>query len=128
MFSRFDNPSDCGDQPAPCALSYTSDQIRGLERVYALRSTLAIASVNMSIASRVAPDEGGLFPSDCDASFPAHMAAIDKLRAAGIATVVASGNDGLDGSVQAPACVSSAVSVAARRRRTGSRPSRITPG
>lgn len=111
VFSRFDSPSACGDQPAPCALSYMSDQIRGLERVYALRSAYPIAAVNVSIASRVAPGDGGLFASDCDASFPGHKAAIDRLRAAGIATVIAAGNDGRDGSVRAPACISSAVTV-----------------
>ena len=38
---------------------------------------------------------------------------IDNLRAAGIATVIASGNDGSTNQLSAPACVSSAVSVGA---------------
>ena len=42
-------------------LSYTSDQIKGLERVYALRDTYAIAAVNMSLG-------GGQYTSTCDSS------------------------------------------------------------
>ena len=40
-------------------------------------------------------------------------AVIDNLRAAGIATVIASGNDGYDGLISAPGCISSAVTVGA---------------
>jgi len=85
-------------------MSYTSDQIKGLERVYALRDTYPIASVNMSLG-------GGQYTSACDASQPALKAAIDNLRAVGIATVIASGNDGWRSAMSAPACISSAVSV-----------------
>jgi subtilisin family serine protease len=40
-------------------------------------------------------------------------AAIDNLRAAGIATVIASGNNGYCGAISTPACISSAISVGA---------------
>jgi subtilisin family serine protease len=85
-------------------MSYTSDQIKGLERVYALRDTMPIASVNMSLG-------GGQYTSTCDASQPALKMAIDNLRAVGIATVIASGNNGFTNAISAPACISSAVSV-----------------
>ena len=93
----------------PCAASYPSDQIKGLERVYELRDTFTIASVNMSL--------GGSFQyydtASCDTAQAARKAVIDTLRAAGIATVIASGNNGTCGSMGAPGCISTAVSVGA---------------
>src|SRR5262249_34575624 len=47
----------------------------------------------------------------CDTANGATKAAIDNLVAAGIATVVASGNDGSAQGIETPACISSAVSV-----------------
>jgi hypothetical protein len=102
VFSRFNSSSDCGSTPAPCVRSYTSDQIKGLERVYTLRDTYNIAAVNMSLG-------GGQFFSDCDSD--SRKPIIDNLRAAGIATVIASGNDGFRDSIGAPACISSAITV-----------------
>jgi subtilisin family serine protease len=104
IFSRFDSAAFCGLGPRPCVLSYTSDQIKGLERVYALRATYKIAAVNMSLG-------GGLFAANCDSSNLATKAVIDRLRAARIATVIASGNNGVNGYVSAPACISTAVTV-----------------
>src|SRR2546425_7474126 len=54
---------------------------------------------------------GGLFSSTCDDQ--PYKPFIDNLRAAGIATVVASGNNGAIDRLSAPACVSTAVSVGA---------------
>ena len=106
VFSRFD-ASQC-DGAAPCVMSFSSDQIRALERVFALRSTYNIAAVNLSLA-------GGLFWSqaDCDAANSAKKAAIDQLRSVGIATVIAAGNDGVTTYLSAPGCISTAVSVGA---------------
>jgi subtilisin family serine protease len=87
-------------------MSYTSDQVRGLERVYALRDTYQIAAVNMSLG-------GGQYTANCDAENTALKAAIDNLRSVGIATVIASGNNGYRNALSAPACISSAVSVGA---------------
>lgn len=103
VFSRFDDPVACSPY-ASCVMSYSSDQIKGLERVYALRTTYDVASVNMSLG-------GGRYTSNCD-SDPLKPI-IDNLKAAGIATVIASGNNGYCGSISAPACISSAVSVGA---------------
>jgi subtilisin family serine protease len=100
VFSRFD--SGCGDRPTPCARSFTSDQIKGLERVMALRSSLRIAAVNMSLG-------GGLFTANCDSD--SRKAAIDNLRSTGIATVISSGNAGSATGVSAPSCISSAITV-----------------
>src|SRR2546422_592614 len=103
VFSRFDGFFDCGGSP-PCIGAYTSVIPAALERVYALRTKPPFAAVNMSLG-------GGLFSSTCD-DHP-YKPFIDNLRAAGIATVVASGNNGAIDRLSAPACVSTAVSVGA---------------
>ena len=78
--------------------------MKGLERVYALRSTYTIAAANLSLG-------GGAYSSNCDSE--GGKSSIDNLRAAGIATVIASGNDGYCGYISWPACISSAISVGA---------------
>ncbi len=104
VFSLF-TPSYCGTSE-PCILSYDSDQIAAMERVYALKDTYRIAAVNMSLG-------GGLSSSYCDSSGTAVKAAIDLLRSAGIATVIAAGNGGASAGISYPSCISSAVSVGA---------------
>jgi subtilisin family serine protease len=64
--------------------------------------------VNVSIGGALYDDQ-----ASCDADEALLKAAIDDLRAAGIATVAASGNDGATDALTAPACLSSAVSVGA---------------
>ncbi|MDQ3588955.1 MAG: S8 family serine peptidase [Actinomycetota bacterium] len=102
VFSRFTGSNCIGAGEDPCALSWTSDQIAGLERVFLLRTTRTFSSVNMSLG-------GGQFFSNCDTD--ARKPIIDNLRSAGIATVISSGNNGFTDSMGAPACISSAVSV-----------------
>jgi subtilisin family serine protease len=106
VFSQFpaNSSTPCGSMPGytHCVLTFTSDQIRGLERVYALRGSMNIAAVNMSLG-------GGAFSSHCDSD--SRKPIIDQLRAANIATVIAAGNDGLNTQVGAPGCISSAVTV-----------------
>ena len=103
VFSQINGFLDCGFAP-PCLGAYTSDILAALERVYILRATYAFAAVNMSLG-------GGLFSATCDDE--PYKPFIDNLRAAGIATVVAAGNDGATDRLSAPACVSTAVSVGA---------------
>ena len=100
VFSLFP-PSYCGGASS-CVLSYSSDQLSALEHIYDQRVNYSIASINMSIG-------GGSYASACDADF--RKTAIDLLNDAGIATVIASGNNGYTGSISSPACISSAVSV-----------------
>ncbi|QZN98301.1 S8 family peptidase [Chenggangzhangella methanolivorans] len=101
MFSRF---TDCGGGPSPCISSYTTDQIKALERVFRLRNRFTIDVVNMSVSD-------GAHAASCDAVSPALKTAIDNLRSAGIATVISSGNGGLTGRIGFPACISSAIAV-----------------
>ncbi len=101
VFSLFQDGVVCGSQ-ANCTLSFTSDQLLALERVYELRNTFNIASVNMSLG-------GGSYATYCDSD--SRKAIIDNLAAAGIATIIAAGNDGYTSTVGAPSCISSAITV-----------------
>lgn len=89
--------------------SWSTDQIRGLERVYALKDTYNIASVNLSLGSV------SVFSSVCDnlEGNQAYKQAVDNLRDVGIATVAASGNEGSSTGISSPACISSVISVGA---------------
>lgn len=102
VFSRFNNAADCGAGRAPCALSFSSDQIRALERVLVLSRSRKIAAVNMSLG-------GGQHFAACDTN--PLKAVIDNLRSRRIATLIASGNDGYTGSIGSPACISTAIAV-----------------
>ena len=111
VFSRFDG-NGCGTSASPCALSFSTDQILALERVYELRNTYNIASANMSLG-------GGQFFSNCDDNNLALKAAIDNLRSVNIATIIATGNSGYSNSIGAPACISTAISVGATWKNAG---------
>jgi glucose/arabinose dehydrogenase/ABC-type amino acid transport substrate-binding protein len=107
VFSRLNDLVACGFLP-PCLTSFTSDVVRALEHVYDIRNDFDIAAVNMSLGG-----EAYATPQDCDAAYPSLKAAVDNLRSAGIATVVASGNEYHLDAIATPACVSSAFSVGA---------------
>ena len=103
----FHSSTDCSFfEGNPCARGFNSDLAAALERVYEVRDQLPIAAVNLSLG-------GGLFTGTCDADDPQITMVIDNLKAAGIATVAASGNDGSAGGIISPACIVSAVSVGA---------------
>jgi subtilisin family serine protease len=105
VFSRF-TAEECDG--SPCIMSYTSDQIKGLEYLYTLRGIYSIASANMSLG-------GGRYSNQttCDRENASTKSAIDHLRSIGIATVIASGNDGFCDGLNAPGCISSAVAIGA---------------
>jgi len=75
-----------------------------LEHVYTLRNTYAIAAANLSIG-------GGRFTTPCPNSPLSDVA--NRLRSAGIATVIAAGNDGYTDALGFPACTPNAISVGA---------------
>jgi subtilisin family serine protease len=105
IFSRFDSTTYCGGS-TPCALSWDSDILKGLERVYALSGTHTIAAANLSLGGETYTSQAA-----CDAAYPAYKTAIDNLRSARVATVIAAGNDYSSNSIEAPGCISSAISV-----------------
>ncbi len=101
VFTRFDNSSVCGSND-PCILAFTSDILAALERVYERRAGHNFASANISLG-------GSKSTTNCDTD--ARKPIIDLLRAANIATVVASGNEGFPDGINFPSCISTAVSV-----------------
>jgi len=105
VFTRFNDAGLCGGS-ASCVMSYTSDQIRALDYVLQLRSSFTIASVNMSLGGSPQTSQ-----ANCDARNAATKQAIDALRAVGVATVIASGNEGYANAISEPGCISSAISV-----------------
>ncbi|HTO12985.1 MAG TPA: CARDB domain-containing protein [Candidatus Binatia bacterium] len=101
--------SNVGGSPA----SYDSDQIAALSYLYTHRNGfpgLKLAAVNLSLGG----DASSTF---CDTE--PQKPAIDQLRSAGVATAIASGNDGLTTQISSPACISSAVSVGSTTKHDG---------
>jgi subtilisin len=124
VFSRFNSDTYCGIGGSPCVLSFSSDQIAALDWVNSQRTTLSIASVNMSLGS------AGVYTDQatCDLDYVSTKASIDNLRSGGVATIIAAGNNGdctvpgCTGSsmgISAPGCISSAVSVGATSKSDG---------
>lgn len=110
VFSKVNKASDCGSSGAPCLLSYKSDQISALQRVYDLRNTYNIAAVNMSLG-------GGKSGTYCDSD--SRKSVIDLLKAAGIAVVISAGNSSYCDGIGYPACISSAIPVGSSTKTDG---------
>ncbi|MFB7515770.1 proprotein convertase P-domain-containing protein [Streptomyces sp. NPDC056144] len=103
VFSRIDSDDYCGAGASPCVLSFTSSQIKALEKVRALKQAgTNIVAANMSL--------GGGSNSTACANDP-RKPIIDTLLAEGVATVVAAGNSGFSAAVASPGCVASAITV-----------------
>ena len=102
----------CVDAGAGCSASaFDSDVISALEWVHdrAVNTAFHIAAVNLSLGIA-----GTHYTAYCDTVSTAYKNAIDTLRDNDrIATVISSGNDGFTDGVDYPACISSAISVAA---------------
>jgi subtilisin family serine protease len=89
--------------------SWSSDQIKGLERVFALKDSHNIASVNLSLGSQYPK----LYTDVCDDINQAYLNVVNKLKNVGIVTIAASGNEYYSDRISSPACISSVVSVGA---------------
>ena len=105
VFTKLTTAAACNPNPAPCVLTYDTDWIQGLQRVYALRKTYHIDAVNMSLG-------GGKYAAACDATNPAAKTAITQVRGAGIAVLIAAGNNGYNGFISYPACISTSIAIA----------------
>jgi uncharacterized repeat protein (TIGR01451 family) len=116
VFSRFTDGSGntfCmnANRTSPCTLSYTSDQVKALDRVWQLHVTstsINVAAANMSLG-------GGFYTAPCDseAQYNNLRIAINQLRNVNVATVIAAGNSGYRNAMAAPACLTPAISVSA---------------
>ena len=104
----------CGDNPSgstvTCVLAENTDMLQALQWV--LANPTGIASVNFSVGG------GGFTVSpSCDVYDPNLANAITTVRNSyKIATVVASGNEGLTNRVSMPACFSNAIAVGATNK------------
>ena len=97
----------CDKREKDCVTgAYLSDILQGLDWVYSKRYQYNIAAVNLSLG-------GGKFEASCDRESWPYAVMIDLLKQANIATVVASGNESFENSLNSPACVTEAVSVGA---------------
>lgn len=104
VFSRFDNTEGYCGSDSFCTLSWSSDQLAGLEYVYSLRSLYSIGAVNMSLGS-------GGYSVACDSDILSTI--IYNLKSVGITTVIATGNENLCSGVSNPACIGNAIAVGA---------------
>ena len=125
VFSRFDRTHStypCGyGATKDCLLSWSSDQIKAMERVYALRNgvgTRKIAAINMSLG-------GSAYTSFCNATNPTYTQTVTKLRNAGIAVVIAAGNSYYTNAVSFPGCISDATTVGASTKTVSGSPEKI---
>ncbi len=113
IFTRFNSAGDCSPSAAPCVLTWESDQIAGLNWVFQninLPNSVQTASVNMSIG-------GGLVSGTCDGA--PQKSSIDMLKGAGVATVIASGNNGSVSQISSPGCISTAITVGSSTKTDG---------
>ena len=84
--------------------AYTSDIISAIDWVVRKQETYNIVALNMSLG-------GGQYSSECGTS--AYEVAIATAEAAGVASAVATGNNGWTNSISSPACAPSAIKVGA---------------
>lgn len=103
VFSRVNDEEVCGDPS--CVVAYESSLRQAMDYVANLNQP--IAAVNLSLG-------GYLYDTNCDGTEEGTIfkEKIDALLAKNIATVVAAGNESVEG-VSHPACISTAVSVGA---------------
>ena len=102
VFKRYP-PSLCGSSSG-CISASSSDIILGLAHVRDNAVRYGIAAANLSLG-------GSLFSSYCDSQ--PYKPVIDQLRAIGVATVIATGNEYQTNRVSSPGCISTAVRVGA---------------
>ena len=93
---------------AQCGTARDSDILEAFDWVLANREAYGIGVINLSFGG-VAERSIGY----CDSRLPHYATAVDAARAAGVAFVASAGNEGLTGSIGAPACLSTAISAGA---------------
>nr|WP_249420023.1 S8 family serine peptidase [Rhabdothermincola salaria] len=96
----------------PCLFAYDSDLNEAMQWLYEQKDAgidgfAELDAVNLSLGT------DKLHSGYCDAAKSATKTQVDRLRSVGVATVVASGNQGATGMMAEPACISGVVSVGA---------------
>jgi subtilisin family serine protease len=114
VFTRYDDPTVCGRQKPPCLMYRNSDLMAALQWVYTtvlnqLDPGVRLAAVNLSLGGL--QQDGSAYTSACDLQFGPLKTDIDLLRAVGVVTVAASGNDFFVTGIRAPACISTVAAV-----------------
>lgn len=104
VFSEVTSVEDCGPGASPCQLTDSIAVLDALNYINENAEQHNVVAVNLSLG-------GGLNSGPCDTD--PRKFVIDMLREKGIATFAATGNDGETGSINSPACISSARSVGA---------------
>lgn len=104
VFSEVTSESVCDPDPAPCELTDSLAVLDALNYVNENVDAYNIVAVNLSIG-------GGSNTGPCDSD--PRKVVIDMLREKGVATTASAGNQGSNNSINAPACISSAVGVGA---------------
>jgi len=87
-----------------CGSFYSGDVTSAIEDAILQRDQYNVAAINISIG-------GGSYNGPCDSRNHAYATAIDHATQAGIAVFVAAGNENNKDAMDAPACVSNAISV-----------------
>ncbi|MBL8631406.1 MAG: S8 family serine peptidase, partial [Rhodospirillaceae bacterium] len=109
VFSEVRSAIDCSPDPAPCELTDSITVLKALDYVNQVVVPYNIAAVNLSLGGRS-------YEGTCDTD--PRREVIDMLRAKGVATTVATGNESQSTKINAPSCVSSAVAVGATNDQT----------
>ncbi|MDR2336660.1 MAG: S8 family serine peptidase [Candidatus Nomurabacteria bacterium] len=114
--SGADNP--CGGSTSTCAVPYTSSILNALDHVVTLTKTHnQIAVVNLSMGFGAFASVESCKSDVSNGLYDLVKNAVSSLKKLGIATVVATGNNGSDsanrGKIAFPACVEGAIAVSA---------------
>ncbi|MDX2141747.1 MAG: S8/S53 family peptidase [Rhodospirillaceae bacterium] len=104
VFSEVRSAKDCDPDPAPCELTDSLTVLKALDHVNQLVTQFNIVAVNLSLG-------GKSYEGYCDND--PRREVIQMLRAKGVATTISTGNEALNGKINAPSCISSAIAVGA---------------
>jgi len=104
VFSEVRSTSDCSPDPSPCELTDSLTVLKGLDYVNQVAAQYNIVAVNLSLG-------GSSKEGTCDTD--PRREVIEMLRAKGVATTVATGNESLTGKINTPSCISAAVAISA---------------
>ena len=104
VFSEVRSITDCSPDPSPCELTDALTVLKGLDYVNQVAAKYNIVAVNLSLG-------GSSKEGFCDTD--PRREVIEMLRAKGVATTAATGNESQTGKINPPSCVASAVAVGA---------------